>query len=80
MGNPIKDKNWSGSNESLPRFMENTRTTKSIMDRQGKGVLQQVDEGAAGEEQCRVVLWRDGTAQSSETCGNISVQQHDEVH
>ena len=56
MGNSIKDKNWSGSNESISRFMENAKTTTKIMDRQGKGVLQQDDEGVAGEEQCGVVF------------------------
>ena len=36
--------------------MENGKPTTKIMDRQGKGVLQQADEGAAGEEQCTVVF------------------------
>ena len=32
MGNSIEDKNWSGSNESLSKFVENAKTTAKIMD------------------------------------------------
>ena len=78
MGNSIEEKDWSESNESISRFMENAKTTTKAMDRK-------VDEGPSGEEQCAVVciqlkmkksleLWRDGIIQASETCGNISVQ------
>ena len=30
--NSIEDKNWSGSNESLSKFVENAKTTAKIMD------------------------------------------------
>ena len=34
MGNSIEDKDWSGSNESLSKFMENAKTNAKIMDKQ----------------------------------------------
>ena len=56
MGNSIEDKNWSGSNDSLSKVMATTTTAAQVMDIQRYRILQQADEGPAGEEQRRVVF------------------------
>ena len=40
MGNSIEDKDWSGSNESLLRFMENAKTITKIKELSMKGLLE----------------------------------------
>ena len=62
MGNSIVDKNWSGSNESLSKFMENAKTNAKIMDRQRsnksmKDLLEKNNENENEEKSSIVVRW-----------------------
>ena len=74
MGNSIENKDWFRSNQSLSRFMEKAKTTtkcKEFYKKSMKDLLEtnnvQLYSETENEEKSSIV-------QSSETCGNISVQ------
>ena len=77
MGNSIEDKNLSGSNESLSRFMETQKPLQKLWTDKGKEFYNKAMKDLL--EKNNVQLYsteneEDGIVQSSETCGNISVK------